>query len=84
MSKTNDEAEVIDVLGVANADNNEDGTGNANEETPLVLTRRRANMNCRYRPIKVFPIHTGTNLCIDLFAHTFNLSYYYMYTEISS
>ena len=48
MSKTNDEAEVIDVLVVANDDNHEDGTGNANEETPLVLTRRRANMNCRY------------------------------------
>jgi hypothetical protein len=29
MSKTNDEAEVIDVLVVANDDNHEDGTGNA-------------------------------------------------------
>ena len=48
MSKTNDEAEVIDVLVVANDDNHEDGTGNANEETPPVFTRRRANMNCRY------------------------------------
>ena len=48
MSKTNDEAEVIDVIVVANDDNHEDGTGNANEETPPVFTRRRANMNCRY------------------------------------